>query len=85
MYDPDEKCKSMIATIKELCEQKNMTPHALAKEAGISTSTISYLINRKANPQIYTILILCNVLFFVVIVSCIFKRYNRVWGGGNDV
>lgn len=62
MYDPDEECKEMIATIKRLCEQKNMTPHALAKEAGISTSTISYLVNGKTKPQVYTILMLCNVL-----------------------
>ena len=62
MYDPDEECKAMIATIKILCEQKNMTPHALAKEAGISTSTISYLVNGKTKPQVYTVLMLCNVL-----------------------
>lgn len=62
MYDPDEECKAMIATIKRLCEQKNMTPHALAKEAGISTSIISYLVNGKTKPQVYTILMLCNVL-----------------------
>lgn len=62
MYDPDEECKAMIATIKRLCEQKNMTPHALAKEAGVSTSTISYLVNGKTKPQVYTILLLCNVL-----------------------
>lgn len=62
MYDPDEECKEMIATIKRLCEQKNMTPHALAKEAGISSSTISYLVNGKTKPQVYTILALCNVL-----------------------
>ena len=62
MYDPDEEYKAMIATIKRLCEQKNMTPHALAKEAGISTSTISYLVNGKTKPQVYTILVLCNVL-----------------------
>lgn len=62
MYNPNEECKEMIATIKRLCEQKNMTPHALAKEAGMSTSTISYLVNGKTKPQIYTILVLCNVL-----------------------
>lgn len=62
MYDPDEECKAMIATIKRLCEQKNMTPHALANKAGISTSTISYLVNGKTKPQVYTILVLCNVL-----------------------
>ena len=52
----------MIVAIKRLCEQKNMTPHALAKEAGVSTSTISYLVNGKTKPQVYTILLLCNVL-----------------------
>ena len=62
MYDPDEECKAMIVAIKRLCEQKNMTPHALAKEAGVSTSTISYLVNGKTKPQVYTILLLCNVL-----------------------
>ena len=62
MYDPDEECKAMIVAIKRLCEQKNMTPHALAKEAGVSTSTISYLVNGKTKPQVYTILWLCNVL-----------------------
>ena len=62
MYDPDEECKAMIAAIKRLCEQKNMTPHALAKEAGISTSTISYLVNGKTKPQVCTVLLLCNVL-----------------------
>lgn len=36
MYDPDEECKAMIAEIKRLCEQMNLTPHALAKEAGTS-------------------------------------------------
>lgn len=62
MYDPDEECKAMIAAIKRFCEQKNMTPYALAKEAGISTSTISYLVNGKTKPQICTVLMLCNVL-----------------------
>ena len=62
MYDPDEECKAMIVAIKRLCEQKNMTPHALAKEAGVSTSTISYLVNGKTKPQVYTIMLLCNVL-----------------------
>lgn len=62
MYDPDEECKAMIATIKRLCEHKNMTPHVLANKAGMSTSTISYLVNGKTKPQIYTIPMLCNVL-----------------------
>lgn len=62
MYDPDKECKEMIETVKRLCEQKNITPHVLAKQAGISTSTISYLVNGKTKPQVYTVLLLCNVL-----------------------
>lgn len=62
MYDPDKDCKTMIVAIKRLCEQNNITPHALAKEAGISTSTISYLMNGKTKPQVCTVLMLCNVL-----------------------
>ena len=62
MYNPDEECKAMVAALKKLCEQKGMSPHALAKEAGISTSTISYLMKGKTRPQVYTVLELCNVL-----------------------
>ena len=62
MYNPDEECKAMVVALKKLCEQKGMSPHALAKEAGISTSTISYLMKGKTRPQVYTVLELCNVL-----------------------
>lgn len=62
MYNPEEECKAMIDTLKRMCKQRNITPHALAKEAGISTSTISYLMNGRTKPQVYTILLLCNVL-----------------------
>ena len=62
MYNPDEECKAMVAALKKLCEQKGISPHALAKEAGISTSTISYLMKGKTKPQVYTVLELCNVL-----------------------
>lgn len=62
MYDPDEECKAMIAAIRKLCEKRNMTTHALAKEAGISASTISNLVNGKTKPQVCTVLMLCHVL-----------------------
>lgn len=61
-YNPDEVCEAMSVTLKKLCEEKHLTLHALAKEAGISTSTISYLMNGKTKPQVYTVLLLCNVL-----------------------
>ena len=51
----------MIAAIKRLCEQKNMTPHALAKEAGIDIHNKLFC-TRKTKPQVYAVLLLCNVL-----------------------
>ncbi len=42
MYNPDEECKAMIETIKRLCEQKNMTLHALAKEVGKQYNYFTY-------------------------------------------
>lgn len=62
MYELDETCKAMVAALKKLCAEKGMNPHALAVEAGISPSTISYLMSGKTNPQVHTILTLCNVL-----------------------
>lgn len=62
MYCPDEECRAMIAALKNICKLKNVSPFILAKECGISTSTMSYLLNGKTNPQISTILILCNAL-----------------------
>ena len=74
MYNPDEECKAMVAALKKLCEQKGMSPHALAKEAGISTSTMSYLMKGKTRPQVYTVLELCNVLG--VSINELFDRPN---------
>ena len=62
MYNPDKECKEMIDTLRRICERKGVKPHALAKKAGISTSTISYILNGKTKPQVYTMMILCNAL-----------------------
>lgn len=62
MYELDEECREMITKISRLCKQSHITPHALAKRAGLSTSTISYLLNGKTKPQVFTILQICRVL-----------------------
>lgn len=62
MYDPDKECRAMLLALKRLCEEKNITPYALARKAGVSTSTISYLMSGKTKPQFYTILALCDAL-----------------------
>ena len=62
MYKPDEECRQLIMAIKTICTEKGIKPHKLAQKAGISTSTMSYLMNGKTNPQLYTLLAICNVL-----------------------
>lgn len=62
MYNPNEECKEMVAVLKKLCEQRGMSPHALAKKAGISESTMSYIMRGETKPQVYTVLGLCNAL-----------------------
>ncbi len=62
MYEPNEACREMIEKIIGVCKQRHITPHALAKKAGLSTSTISYLLSEKTKPQVYTILQICKVL-----------------------
>lgn len=62
MYNPDEECKAMIAALKKLCEQRGVSPHAVAIKAEISISTMSYIMKGETNPQVYTLLQLCNTL-----------------------
>lgn len=62
MYNPDEECKAMVVALKKICEQRGMSPRAVAIRAGISTSTMSYIVKGKTNPQVYTVLQLCNAL-----------------------
>lgn len=62
MYNPDEECIEMIRKIEFYCKEKGMTHNELAKKAGISKSTLSYLLCGKSKPYVYTILQLCNAL-----------------------
>ncbi len=76
MYDPDDDCKAMIESLKSICRLKNVSLYALAKESGIALSTISYLMNGKTNPRIYTILTLCDTLG-VTIKALFENEYNE--------
>lgn len=62
MHNPETECKEMIERLKEICEQKHMTSYALANAAGISTSTLSYMLSGKTKPQVHTVLMLCYAL-----------------------
>ena len=57
MYDPENDCKKLVLKLKKLCEEKGKSSYMLAKEAGISPSTLSYLLNGKTKPQVYTVLV----------------------------
>ena len=62
MYNPDKACDEMIEALNRICHEKKISWNTLAKEAGLSSSTISYLMRGKSRPQVYTMLMLCNVL-----------------------
>lgn len=61
-YNPEDECKLMVVRIKEYCRKRKLTPRGLAEKAGLSSSTVSYILNGRTKPQIYTILQICNAL-----------------------
>lgn len=62
MYNPDEECRAIIHRLKVICKIKGIKPNELARKAGIASSTMSYILNGKTQPQIYTLLQICNAL-----------------------
>lgn len=62
VYNPDEEYERMLVALKKFREKKGLSANGLAKKAGISTSTMSYLVNGRTKPQLYTLLVICNVL-----------------------
>lgn len=62
MYDPDKECARIIQRINELCQESGIARNTLAKKAGISSSSLSYLLGGKSTPYLYTILLICNGL-----------------------
>lgn len=48
--------------INELCEKQNISKYQLAKQSGMSESSISNLVNRKSDPQCTTIHRICKGL-----------------------
>ena len=62
MYYAEEECSKLINRIRKACEEKGWSNYVLAKQAGISTSTVHDIMNGKTTPQLYTLLQICNVL-----------------------
>ena len=54
---------TVVERIRELCNERNITPNALSYLAGISQSTIKSILNGESkNPGIVTIKKLCDGL-----------------------
>lgn len=62
MYDPDIDYQVMLAKLREICQNKNITQYALAKGTGISTSSMSCLMRGETKPYIYTVLTIYDAL-----------------------
>jgi len=62
MYNPDEECRKIMDSIREICVSQGISQNALAKAAGISNSTMSGLMTGKTSPYVHTLLKICNAL-----------------------
>lgn len=62
MYNPDEDYQVMLAKLRTICQNKNITQYALAKATGMSTSSLSCLMRGERKPYIYTVLTICDAL-----------------------
>ena len=62
MHNPEEDYQCMLDKLNTIREQKNMSKYALAKAAGMSSSSMSDLLNGKSKPYLYNMLLICNAL-----------------------
>lgn len=62
MYDPDIEYQHMLEKFKMVCKQKNKSQYALAKDTGVSDSSIWNIMNGVSKPYVYTMLLLCEAL-----------------------
>ena len=62
MYDPEKEYNNMLEKLKAICKQKRVSRYSLAKYTGMSTSSISALMEGETRPYIYTIFLICNAL-----------------------
>lgn len=62
MYNPDEECRKIMDSVREICVSQGISQNALAKAAGISNSTMSSLMTGKTSPYVHTLLKICNAL-----------------------
>ena len=61
-YDPDDEYECMLKRLKEICNERKISNYALAKYTGLSTSSISKLMNGETRPYLDTLLKICKTL-----------------------
>lgn len=66
----------ILARLRELLKERGWTEYRLAKECGLSESTIHNIYRRNATPSIYTLEIICNG--FGITLSQFFAEGNMV-------
>lgn len=62
MYNPEKDYQCMLDKLNEICKQRKISKYALAKATGISSSSMSNLLNGKSKPYLYNMLLICNAL-----------------------
>ncbi len=66
----------ILARLRELLKERGWTEYRLAKECGLSESTIHNIYRRNATPSIYTLEIICHG--FGITLSQFFADGNMV-------
>lgn len=74
MYNPEEDYQCMLDKLNIIREQKNISKYALAKATGMSTSSMSNLLNGKTKPYVYTLLLICETLH--ISIGELFEKEN---------
>ena len=62
MYNSEKVCEKMVCRIEKICRERGITYNTLAQQAGISNSTLSYLLRGRSRPNLHTVLQVCNAL-----------------------
>lgn len=62
MHNSEKVCEKMVCRIERICRERGITYNTLAQQAGISNSTLSYLLRGRSRPNLHTVLQICNAL-----------------------
>lgn len=81
MYNSEKVCAKMVSKIEKICEERGITYNSLAQQAGISNSTLSYLLRGISRPNLHTVLQVCNALDVSLNDLIDETEYDRIFSG----